>query len=244
MSQPETNPSDAQLMAFADGELSQDDAAWVARRVDADADTARRLAVFTETRRRLTDAAREQGDIPDALMNRITGTIAAHEAAQTAANVVTLPQWRRSAPIWAVPLAASVALAVGLGIGLTTAPDTPQTPFEAFTSAAAQASLDAAATGETVQIASGELRILATFRTGANGLCREATLLAGSSDAAHAVLCRAADGTWVPELALRQPADPTGFATASGASVLDAFLTDIDAGAPLDPDAEARALAE
>lgn len=244
MPQPEASPSDAQLMAFVDGELPPHEAAWVASRVDADPDAARRLTSFSETRRRLVGVARAQDAIPDALMGRIADTIAAHDAARDTDTVIALTPRRRSAPIWAVPLAASVALAVGLGLGLTADPDRPPAPFEALTSAQAQAALDTALTGETVELDSGALRILSTFRSEAAGLCREATLSPGTGAAALAVLCRGSDGAWAPELAVRHDTDPAGFGVASGASVVDAFLDDVAAGPPLDPDAEARALAE
>lgn len=248
MSQPDPTPSDTQLMAFADGELPLEEAAWVADRVEADADVARRLRSFTETRRALGEVTESYAELPTELMGRIATTIAEYEAHRKghdrSETVVTLTSRRRSAPIWAIPLAASIALAVGLGIGLSSAPDRPDAPFGAFASADAQAALDSALTGEAVQLASGALRVLSTFRTGADRVCREGLLQPLAGAATLAVLCRGADGAWVPELALRQDSDPTAFTPASGAPVLDAFLNEIEAGPPLDPDAEARALAE
>jgi hypothetical protein len=239
-------------MAFADGELPPEEAAWVADRVAADADVARRLRSFTETRRYLGEITGAYAEIPTDLMDRVATTIAAHDADRQGRErvdhgsdtVVTMKSWRRSTPVWALPLAASVALAVGIGIGLSAAPDQLDAPFGTFTSADAQTALDTARTGETVQLAAGELRVLSTFRTGADSVCREGLLQPAAGASTLAVLCRGADGGWVPELAIRQNTDPNAFAPASAAPVLDAFLDEIAAGPPLDPDAEARALAE
>lgn len=248
MSLPDAPPSDAQLMAFADGELSSDEAAWIADQVEADADVARRLRSFTETRRYLGEVAEAHAEIPADLMGRIATTIAAHEVDRQghdrADRVVTLKPGRRSAPIWTLPLAACIALAVGLGIGVSTAPDRPVAPRGGFASTDAQAALNTALTGEAVRLASGELRVLSTFRTGADSVCREGLLQPLVGVSTLAVLCRDPDGVWVPELALRQENAPGAFTPASGSSALDAFLNEIEAGPPLDPSAEARALAD
>jgi hypothetical protein len=233
-------------MALADGALDAAEAATVARVIAADPDAARRFAMFAETRARLSAVAAADDDVPAALRARVAETIAAHQAAQTpptpAAGVLRPAFGRRPAPIWALPLAASLALAVGLGAGMLARG--PAVSATGFASAAVQDALGRLATGESAVTDAGALRVVASFRDGADALCREAELRPAGRDGALGVLCRDADGTWRRDLVLRQPAADGAIQAAAGLGVLDAFLAEIGAGAPLDPAAEAAALAE
>lgn len=240
---------DARLMALADGQLGAAEAAAVARIIAADPEVARRFAVFADTRARLAAAAAAQDDVPAALRARVAETIAAHRAAPVPADppgsadrVVRPVFGGRRTPAWALPLAASLALAVGLGAGFMARG--PGAGPAGFDSAAVQDALERLATGETAATNSGDLRVLSSFRDGADTLCREAVLQQSGGNGALGVLCRDADGAWRPELVLRQPYAEDGFSAASGSGALDAFLAEIGAGAPLDPAAEAAALAQ
>lgn len=251
---PGPAPDDDLLMAHADGALSGAAAAAVARAIAGDPDVARRHAVFVATRARLADLAATQGAVPDALQARVAALVAAHRldradraAERAGAQVLPLRRWQRPAPVWAVPLAASLALAVGLAAGLVATGGGPTgAAGPTFGTAAVQSALDRLATGETAAIDGAALRIVGSFRDAADQLCREAVLSPAAGDGAQAVLCRASDGGWRVELALRQPAAAAGGAlsAASGQGAVDAFLGDIGAGPALDPTAEARALAE
>jgi len=240
-STPKNVPDDARLMALADGELPGAEAAAVARAIATDPDVARRFAVFVDTRARLAAAAAAQDDVPAALRARVADMIAAHAAAPAQATPAPAPPppapdetvlrpvfGQRTAPAWALPLAASLALAVGLGAGFMARGPGTGAPAAGFDSAAVQDALGRLATGDSAATAAGALRVVSSFRDSAGALCR------------------AEDGGWRADLVLRQPAGPTDGAVsaASGLGVLDAFLADIGAGAPLDPGPEARALAE
>lgn len=244
---------DARLMALADGELDAAAAAVAARAIAADPEAARRFAVFAETRARLSAAAAEQDDVPAALRARVAETIAAHGVARAYGDTAVGAQGdkvlrpafgRRPAPAWALPLAASLALAVGLGAGIMARGPAQTAPTTGFESAAVQDALGRLATGESAATDAGALRVVASFRDGADSLCREAELRPEGREAALGVLCRGEGGQWRPELVLRQPAADGGLSAASGLGALDAFLADIGAGASLDPAAEAAALAE
>jgi len=258
-STPKNVPDDARLMALADGELPGAEAAAVARAIATDPDVARRFAVFVDTRARLAAAAAAQDDVPAALRARVADMIAAHAAAPAQATPAPAPPppapdetvlrpvfGQRTAPAWALPLAASLALAVGLGAGFMARGPGTGAPAAGFDSAAVQDALGRLATGDSAATAAGALRVVSSFRDSAGALCREAVLAPTQGEGALAVLCRAEDGGWRADLVLRQPAGPTDGAVsaASGLGVLDAFLADIGAGAPLDPGPEARALAE
>lgn len=253
-SDPETNgvPDDARLMALADGELGAAEAAVVAQAIAADPATARRFAVFADTRARLSAVAAAQDDVPDALRARVAETIATHAAARARDDVpepegatVLRPVFgQRQTPIWALPLAASLALAVGVGAGFLARGPGAVAPSAGFESAAVQDALGRLASGETMATGAGDLRVLSSFRDGADTLCREAELRPTGGDGALGVLCRADDGAWRPELVLRQSAADGGMSAASGLGAVDAFLADIGAGAPLDPAAETRALSD
>lgn len=251
---PDAVADDARLMALADGELDAAAAAAAARAIAADPDAARRFAAFAETRARLSALAAAQDEVPAALRARVADTIAAHGTAARARGdaadgapddkVVRPAFGRRPAPVWALPLAASLALAVGLGAGFMARGPGPGAPAAGFDSAAVQDALGRLATGESAATDAGALRVVSSFRDGADALCREAELMPAGRDGALGVLCRGDGGQWRPELVLRQPAAGGALSTASGLGALDAFLADIGAGAPLDPAAEAAALAE
>jgi hypothetical protein len=82
-----------------------------------------------------------------------------------------------------------------------------------------------------------ELEMIASFRDRAGVLCREFAVRS-ATDAVAAVACRERRD-WRLRFALRTPAAP-GYAPASAAAALDAYLETIEAGAPLG-EAEERA---
>lgn len=203
--------TDETLMAFADGELAEPEASELAHRIAADPDLAARVAMFRQTRDMF--AKMPADPVPDALADRIR----AMAEPPAPSNVVPM---RRRVPLWQLPAAAAVALAVGLGAGLSLVPS----------GVTDLAVLDSLPSGEE---RSG-VTAVATFQTASGDLCREY-----EADGMISVACRTDDG-WQTRLAVATGGE--GYAPVSGVEALDAWLAGVEAGDPLDPEAEASAL--
>ncbi|MDH2325832.1 hypothetical protein QCN27_03015 [Cereibacter sp. SYSU M97828] len=203
--------TDETLMAFADGELAEPEASELAQRIAADPDLAARVAMFRQTRDMF--AKMPADPVPDALADRIR----AMAEPPALSNVVPM---RRRVPLWQLPAAAAVALAVGLGAGLSLVPS----------GGTDLAVLDSLPSGE----ARDGVTAVATFRIASGDLCRE--FEAGGM---ISVACRTDDG-WQTRLAVATGGE--GYAPVSGVEALDAWLAGVEAGDPLDPEAEASVL--
>lgn len=150
---------------------------------------------------------------------------------------------RRRAPWVPAAIAASLALAVGLGSGWglgQLAPQMPATPGIGPAHKAVAAAFDHLPSGGS---AAG-VGIAATFRDGTGRLCREfETLDAGNAVTGAGVACRTADGWRILMLAAGpEGGGPSsgGFATAGGRELdpVSDYLTAIGAGEALAPEAE------
>lgn len=262
-----TRPSDETLMAYADGALPEAERIAIEAYLAQDEDARRIVEAF----RRSTTLARAAFDEalaappPADLVARILaappdGTAApltAPAADAAGARVIPMPpagRRRTAMPTrFALPLAASIALAVGLTAGLlagrTPSPDAAALvlgPVGPGTTLARV--LDTTPSGAR----SERVDVVATFRDRHGRVCREFEVVHGpSGDArpqAAAVACRSALGTWTIEGAAQIAVAPkagSGFEP-SGASERDALqgLLDIlGAGAALPPKDE-RALIE
>jgi hypothetical protein len=209
--------TDEQLVAYADGELPAAEAQAVAQAAAADPELARRIRRFTDTRRVLHDAfaAKLREPVPDRLLQTLAGP---------EPKVVPL---RRARPAAWVPMALAASLALAVGLGVTLWPRAPGTPVIAAlppdAGALAQA-LDRDASGEprTVADAGRRWEILpkATLRT-ASGWCREfeSSLEGGTPARARAVACRTPDGAWevvAVAAAPGAPAEGRDYAPAGG----------------------------
>lgn len=155
---------------------------------------------------------------------------------------------RRPAAFLPMAMAASVALAVGLGTGLLLAPDRAGGPVLVGLHQPGDphhAALETLASGA---VSDRGLRPLLSFVDGAGRPCREfelapgGTAKGGGAEAAG-IACRTGAGWEVSVLVAVAPPPEQGaeFAPASGPAtgVLDAALDALGAGAALAPDAEA-----
>ena len=229
----------------------------MARAVAADPALAAKVALFAESRTALQRAHAVLPAVPAALEARVRA-MAATDAAlrnaspQTAApqgNVVDLAARRRMVPIWQLPFAASVALAVGLGsawftgLGGGSGTGSGGLQVATLTDPALAAALDSLASGR--RNGSGRRRRLAaiaTFRDTGGTLCRE--FEHGTPEAATvvAIACRT-EAAWDVRFAIATAVpDATGYAPASSLETLDAYLSASGAGAPLSATDEAAAL--
>jgi anti-sigma factor RsiW len=117
---------DETLMAYADGELLDAQATDVARAIAKDASIAARYALFTKSKTAVQQAFQDLAPVSADLEARVRAIAAksatnqnakpaANNASTPANNVVSLASRRRMVPLWQLPLAAALALAVGVG---------------------------------------------------------------------------------------------------------------------------------
>ncbi|MDO5646609.1 anti-sigma factor [Paracoccus sp. (in: a-proteobacteria)] len=222
------------LMAFADGELSAEQAARVADAVASDPAIAARVDLFRQTRAMVavTRDAVPAGDDSDLIARIRAAQVAAPPV--VAAVETPAPANRNWAPLAA---AASLVIAVGLGwwsgfFGGAQPALQPVTP-------AILAALDSVPSGESAPVEGGEFTAIATFRVADGRVCREYDVT--GDNAQVAVACRT-DGAW-QNLFAAAATESTGYVPASGdIQALDVFLTQIGAGNPLTAEDEAAAL--
>jgi len=246
---------DETLMAYADGELDAAAAAQVAATAAAEPAVAARIAMFRRTRAALA-THRTAPPLPDAL----AGTLAARIRTATSGQFVTtpggadvkvVPLSQRRAIAWPVALAASLALAVGLGAGLRLGAPDP------VASGAQVAALDVPGlgtalgtlpAGERMSLADGtELAMVASFRALDGALCREFETVRDGSDTLVAVACLdmpEASAMWDVRFALAAAADSGGYAPASSIEALEVWLDVAGMSDPLTLADEAAALAD
>ena len=230
---------DETLMALADGELEQAEAARVSAAIADDPEAQSRLRRFTETRARLRvlTAETQAALSDDALIARIRAASAAPQAASPApptdAVPAPAPANTNRAPLAAIAAALTAAV-VGIGWWQMGGPASSLPQAEV-------AALDSLPSGEATVLDDGrELTMIASYRTATGDLCREYETSQGES-LVVGVACREG-GAWRQQFASDMTA-AQGYVPASGdIAALDDWLAETDAGEPLTPDEEAIAL--
>ena len=234
--------TDEMLMAYADGALPPEDAARIEARLASDADLAARLAPFLGTRDALAALARRDAEtlsLPAGLEARLMARMA--DARADAAEVHTdrivafVPRAAQRIPLWSGAVAASLALAIGLGGGLMLGQggDAPASPLAAV--------LDTLPSGGAGVLADGtEISVIASFVSAEGALCREYEVARASGMRSVEVACDAGAG-WEVQLMLAL-SGTEGYAPASAPELLDLYYEQSAAGAPLSPEEEAAAL--
>lgn len=225
--------TDEMLMAFVDGEADEATVAVIEQVLARDAHLAARARMFRASRAVMReafgDARREP--VPPTLVEAVRG-------ADRKGTVVAFPS--RSALRFALPLAASLAVAFGFaGYLLGQAGGGTTDPMGRVAIAGALAGTKA---GESrpVTISGDEalLRSLATYRID-GGLCRSFDL-SGADIALSGVGCDRGAG-WDLDLTVARAAGDGSYAPASEAALssIDAYLDTIEASPPLTADEEA-----
>ncbi len=260
--------TDEILMAFADGELDEETTRLVEAALETDDELMSRVAMFMETRAASSEALKPLLDepVPEHLADkvramaaeaatrrdddRMAATAAADDRAN-ADNVVAFrrpeahaqPQRRPSQRMMA--LAASLLIVVGgvggyfLGGAGQTGIGSPE--VAGLVDPAVAGILDQRASGEELAVGDAQLRLVSTFETGGEQLCREYELKRPNLPDFVSVACRS-DSGWRTQLAIVTPEAGEGFAPASSLETVDAYLTSIGAGGALDAEAEKKAL--
>lgn len=157
---------------------------------------------------------------------------------------------------WTLPLAASVALAVGLGGGYTIwsgsgpAPAPVDLASMIPVNTTLHQALETAPSGQPVawedpnQRLSGQITPLLTFRDKAERYCREYQIVEVVFEQPRGiagVACRVKPaGKWTREIsvAMHSPAKGTYQPASAGHAALETYVNDLMADAPLDPSAE------
>jgi anti-sigma factor RsiW len=250
-----TDFSDETLMRFADGELDAGTTAEVERAMETDDELVARVALFIETRHAAKAAMEPLLDepVPSGLKRAVERMVTEKTSPPPVSGAGVLPFPRRAAnesnrSRW---LAAASLAAVVAGFGGYWLRGSVEAPIEGGLQVAAigtPALVEALAT-----VAAGEERLLpgsnqrfraiATFRDNAQALCREFELDSADRSTVVSVACRTG-AEWRVTFAVIAPGASGGYAPASSTETLDAYLTAIDAGAPLEAAEEARALGE
>ena len=253
------------LLAYVDGELPPDEAAEVAAALERDPAAAAMARQFREASRLLAEAYDQPMREP--VPQRLLDTIAETRQESQATILPWAPRRQRPQTVrrHALPLAASIALAVGLaggfGMGNLWQPGSepaPATVAGLTASASFQQALETTASGVPVTWAPtdtvvAEVMPLLTFSEDDGRYCREyQTTLVGAdaTDVAFGIACRDAGGAWRSRLVVAGPAVAPGtpdaaFVPATGEATGGEFRAFVDAlvgNDVLPPDAERRLL--
>lgn len=258
---------DEMLMRFADGELDADEMADIEKAMDTDDDLVARVAMFIETKAQAQAALKPllEEPVPEKLKAAVEGMVAAKRvedarakpaaAGSVAPTATVVPFEARktaatpaAASRWTLPLAASIAAAIGGLAGYWAADGNAPQPagrsVAGVVDGATGEALETVPAGEEVTLAAGgRFRAIATFRDDADHICREFELDSADRSTVVAVACNAG-GTWRVSFAVAAPGDTGGYAPASSTEALDAYLSAIEAGEPLSAEDEATALAD
>jgi len=239
---------DDTLMSLADGEITGPKAEALLAQIVTDKALAARYALFVETAQLAQQAMQDNPDaqVSEALIARVRAMGEA-SAPPEASNVVPL----RTAPAPAAPpasrlrwqpmaLAASLALAVGIGAGLLLSRGA-ETPLGAPFSTALSERLDSLPSGNAAQLSDGTtLTVVSSFTDAAGQFCREYEATTPERGGYVAVACRD-DAGWQLQFAIAQAGEvggDTGYTPASALEALDAFFTATGAGQPMTTDEE------
>lgn len=249
--------SDETLMAFADGELDPAVAEAVEQAIETDEEIARRVEEFMESRDLAKDAFAPLLDrpVPDSLKTAVEDMAhaPAPEADSAGEKVVAFapkapPENIRPARSWQMPLAASIALVIGLAVGYSLNSDQGATGSSELDLAGLSQPhiLEAlittpSGTESRVGEAGDRFRAIASYRDANGTLCREFELDQKNESTIVAVACHPQE-SWNIRFAVVAGQADSGYAPASSLESLDAYLDAVDAGEPLSPAEEKAAL--
>ena len=243
--------TDEVLMAYADGELDAQTRRQVDDAIKRDARLAERVELFVKTRALLAGTLGTANvSVPGDLEARVRQMAGAAEA-EDAAGADVVPFAPRSAlvrtpsaPRFILPIAASLALVAGGVLGYMAAGQPERATGIDIAGLAGERIVEALNTspsGKTIELGrEARFEAIATYRDGANALCREFEVSAGG--ASHVAVACQGDGTWQLRFAASQTDAGGAFVPASSMEALDAFLGASGAGTPLSADEEREAL--
>lgn len=227
-------PTDETLMAYADDALDEGERAMIEQYLATDADARDLVAAFRRSRDLAARAFDEALTSPPP--KHLVDLIMSHPATPGSAtpisaadNVVVLAPRPRASPMatWALPMAASLAFAIGLGTGWLYRPTQPVDV--ALGPLPARSELSQVLEGARTGIRRNRHLVVATFRDKLDRPCRELELFPTTTADAPllaGIACREPNGTWIVEGAARlrtAKANGNGAYVPSGAVEADAL---------------------
>lgn len=246
--------TDEILMCYADGELDSAEASRLERALETDLELASRLSVFTETRTASKAAMKPLLDepVPSELKAAVEAIIQRKMSEELTEQTAILPFPKRSANLpaqrqWMMPIAASLVVAALSGLaGYWLATDGGRSDGLQIAGIDRRSLSEALTThpsGEETQLAaSGQrFRAIATFRNAAQTLCREFEVDSPDRSTVVSVACHSGP-EWQMSFVVIALGNSTGYAPASSTEALDAYLSAIQAEAPMSKEEEANAL--
>lgn len=250
---------DETLMAFADGELDAETTAAIEEAMGTDDALIARVATFMESRAEASAALKPLIDepVPEALTLSVQKLIDEARKRENAPgetskqpgqeNVIAFQPRapRKVSSSWALPLAASLAaVIVGAGgylAGKAGGPARDGLAVASINDPAIIKALDATPSGADAKVGDATVRLVSSFRDETGALCREFELHRASKSSLVSVVCRA-DQQWDVRLAVAAPTTGQDYVPAGASETVDAYLTTIQAGAPLSEAEEKMAL--
>lgn len=235
--------SDEDLMAFADGEADPALAGEIRSAAEKDRKLAERIALFKGTAAMAKNAFDQMAkwQPPQDLVDKIRNATAPTE------NVVAFKP-RAAKPSFFMPttIAASLALAVGIGLGAFLGGQPGNGPAGSVAlgplgNAEVATALSTLRSGEQRNLEAGRIEMVATFMDDSNRLCREFELDAPSQQTFVTVTCQTGN-RWDVVFSAAAPATPEGFAPAGSRDAVDAYLQSIGASDTLSVEEEAKRL--
>ena len=246
--------NDETLMAYVDGELDAATASEVEAALANDPAASETVRMFRESARLAQDAFAAPMDeqVPAHLLATFDDKSAEPAPSADVVDFATRRAARPAGPIrrHALPLAASIALAVGIAGGWTLSSQTV-TPEDSglllggiSTASSLHAALEGTPSGQALAWDGGSITPVLTFRDTDGRFCREFQAAgAEGGQGSIGIACRG-DGQWQAQFAVAAQAGGDGsFQPASGGvASLETFVDELMTDMPLDPEAEAAAL--
>jgi hypothetical protein len=229
--------SDEDLMLFADGQADKQLASKIEAALIKDDELAQRVEVFRSTSLSLKQAF---PTLPDAagdakiLAAMEQALLAEANSSSQSSNVVSFPLRKAANSNW---WQGAVAAAIALGIGLSSGYFAGQQSQEAVTLAGnlpaeAVASLNAAPSGETVQLQDGKITLVASFQSATGDFCREYEYLTKQSGKVTGLACKHQHG-WHSVAQVFSESDGSSFVPANGLELVDSIIDRAQLKGPL-----------
>ncbi|MBO6525549.1 RseA family anti-sigma factor [Erythrobacter sp.] len=248
-----TTITDEMLSAFLDGELGASQADEVRVALDSDPALRARLAKFEQADATMRDAASNVVDrrLPQSVMAMLAG-----EKTSVAPLKAHRPRRLGGSRFWPTALAASIALVLGLTIGVlyqgarlgNTVGSNAQIAARVAPGDPLFEALESTPSGQSVAFgeAGGSIQPMLSFASASGDPCRE-FMAVGSDDAVRAVACRERN-SWRIDFAVRSESAGTknGYQTASAsdARLVSDYISDVMVGDAFGRETETEVMAE
>lgn len=257
--------TDETLMAYADGELAPDERQRVADALENDADLRARLQIFEQTGRELGHLFDQplNEPVPPHLIEIVRGAETRQDSAHDPGPLESLVKRLRdtiadlSSPAagWATAGVAATVFALGLSVGLWFQNSPGQQAGarlallkiednHIWAQGALRTALEDAASGESrtwpAAGKSGTVVPVLTFKDKTGRFCREYSVSGTPAASAVGIACRDSADRWSIEIHTAQTPEATAITPAAGAGIerLNALMTEMSKGDPLDLDQE------